>query len=143
MSLVPIPKQRYWRIACCIVALLLLLASGLKSLGNNRVFFVELEILLGGDSVVHFAAAFIVSTLVMMAVSDKLYRLKLVKLPLIFVMLCLVFAVDEGLQLLSAHRQFSWGDLGFNYAGLICAGVLVWRLRRANVWQVAGEENVH
>jgi hypothetical protein len=58
-------------------------------------------------------------------------------------MLCLVFAVDEGLQLLSAHRQFSWGDLGFNYAGLSCAGVLVWRLRRANVWQVAGEENVH
>ncbi|WP_411991776.1 hypothetical protein [Agarivorans sp. DSG3-1] len=136
-------NQRLWQIACGCVCIALLVATGLKSSGNYSVFFARLEIYLGGDTVVHFVAALTCSTLLMMAVSERIYAVKFAGIRAIMLLLCLAFTVDEGLQAFSVYRQFSWGDLGFNYAGLLSASVLVMFLKRPSTWDSAGGENVH
>lgn len=102
-----------------------LVASIAKSGGWFLAEFSQLEQWLGGDKVLHILVSMLCSFSVLLLVWEELAASRY-RFWLTVVYIALFLSLDEGLQLLIPHRQFSWGDLSANWLGLLLAIGLWW-----------------
>jgi hypothetical protein len=85
----------------------------------------------GGDKVGHFLLMGGLALLVNLSLSSRTVTILSRQVLLGSVLVAAVVTIEECTQALSANRTFSLLDLGFGYAGIVCAGYLGNWLQRA------------
>jgi len=103
-----------------LYGLFLLLLSGLKSAQLCLIAISTLEVALGGDKLMHFYLALLLSFLawpVALLINNKKYSASIV-FTLLFSFLSLLLALDELQQLLVSSRYFEFKDTLFGVSGL-------------------------
>ena len=119
-------KNKVDVILLLLYGLFLLLLSGLKSAQLCLPVISTLEVVLGGDKLMHFYLALLLSFLawpVALLINNKKYSTSIV-FTLLFGFLSLLLALDELHQLLVGSRYFELKDTLFGVAGLIMGFVI-------------------
>jgi len=87
----------------------------------------QLEVMLGGDAVLHAIIAVSLGFTACWATPKYFYRHRWFKLPPLLIMMLLLVSGDELLQAVMPRREFSWVDLAINLSGIFI-GAIAYRI---------------
>ncbi|WP_026958941.1 VanZ family protein [Aliagarivorans taiwanensis] len=118
------------RLLCLLFCVLLALGDLSKSFGWFLDELHYLEVLLGGDKVLHLGCATLSTVAVLLFVDSFRVNSDPSRILLVLVFWGGVVSLVELHQMFVPTRQFSWGDLAANYLG-VCLGLACWLVIKA------------
>lgn len=99
------------------------LASMAKTFNVHGQSVRELEVMLGGDAVLHAIVAILLGLSACWATPKYFYRHRWFRLPPLLIIMVFLVCSDELLQAVMPRREFSWLDLAINLSGLLVGAV--------------------
>ncbi len=117
-------RDKNLRALIIALCLLPLISSILKSANVFNSELQNIEHFAGGDGVIHWLSAFVVASLLQWAYWPSFKDKRYFGVPRLYLMLYLLFTLDELLQIALPTRDFDFADLCINYIGLTSSFII-------------------